>query len=359
MFKIYQIYLTKKFCLIFLKISAIFFSLSIILGILEEISFFKDLNEKFFYPYFLTLLNAPTTLFEIFPFVIVLTTKFFFYDLYKKNELNLLKKNGLSNLKIIKLIFIVSVIIGLLNVTIYYNLSSKLQFHYTSIKNNLSKDNKYLAMVTESGLWIKDEIENKKMIIKSKKINGNILSNTIINEFNQNFELIRTIQSEKIDIKNKLWIIDNPIVSTNNIEKKVNYKIRLLTNFDVKVINSLFSNITTLNLIKLFDLKKDYKNLGYSTVEIILHLLKLFTMPFFFGILTILSSIILFYFTKNKPLLFILIFGIIISIIIYYMNFIFYSLGVSGKIPILLSIFFPLLISSIISLIGIINLNAK
>ena len=90
----------------FINISLIFFSLTVVLGILEEISFFKNLDKNIFYPYFLTLLNAPITLFEIFPFIFLLTTQFLFYDLFKKEELNLLKKNGLNNLKIIKILFL-------------------------------------------------------------------------------------------------------------------------------------------------------------------------------------------------------------------------------------------------------------
>ena len=51
-------------------------------------------------------------------------------------------------------------------------------------------------MVTDSGLWIKDELNNKIYIIKSDYIEGDFLTKTFINEFNSEFELIRTIQSE-------------------------------------------------------------------------------------------------------------------------------------------------------------------
>ena len=44
---------------------------------------------------------------------------------------------------------------------IFYNISSNLKFYYSNIKNNFSNDNKYLAMVTKSGLWIKDEVDGK------------------------------------------------------------------------------------------------------------------------------------------------------------------------------------------------------
>ena len=93
MFKIYQKYIISNFLIKFLNISLIFFCLVIILGILEEISFFKDLKTNFLYPYFLTLLNAPITLFEIFPFIFLLSSQFLFYDFFKTEELNLLKAN--------------------------------------------------------------------------------------------------------------------------------------------------------------------------------------------------------------------------------------------------------------------------
>ena len=359
MFKIYQKYLINNFLVKFLYISIIFFSLIIILSLLEEISFFKDLEINFLYPYFLTLLNAPITLFEIFPFIFLLTTQFLFYDLFKSDELNLLKKNGLNNLKIIKILFYLSLFIGLFNIIIFYNVSSLLKFQYSNIKNSFSKDNKYLAMVTDSGLWIKDEVADKKLIIKSTYVKGHLLSDTIINEFNNNFELIRTIQSKKVDIKTNDWIIYQPTITNKNISEKKEDNIILKTNFNEEKINNLFSNISTLNLIKLFNLKKEFDKLGYSSDEIEIHLLKLFTMPLFYGILTILSSIIMFNFSKDKSLLFHIVLGILMSVMIYYLNFIFSSLGNNGKLPVYLSIFFPLMIISLISIIGLVNIDDK
>jgi lipopolysaccharide export system permease protein len=359
MFKIYQKYLISSFLIKFSYISIIFFSLIIILNLLEEISFFKDFEINFLYPYFLTLLNAPITLFEIFPFIFLLTTQFLFYDLFKSDELNLLKKNGLNNLKIIKILFYLSVFIGFFNIVIFYNISSILKFQYSNIKNSFSNDNKYLAMVTDSGLWIKDEINNKKLIIKSTYVKGNFLSATIINEFNNNFELIRTIQSEKVDIKTKDWVIYRPTITNKNISETKDDAIILSTNFNEEKINNLFSNISTLNLIKLFNLKKEFTKLGYSSDEIEIHLLKLFTMPLFYGILTILSSIIMFNFSKDKSLLFHIVLGILMSVMIYYLSFIFSSLGNNGKLPVYLSIFFPLIIISLISIIGLVNINDK
>ena len=359
MFKIYQKYLVNNFLIKFIYLTFIFFSLTFILSILEEITFLKDLEVSIWYPYFLTALSSPITLFEIFPFIFLLTTQFLFYELFKNKELILLKINGLNNLKIIKILFLLSFVIGIFNILIYYNLASKLNFQYSNIKNKFSDDNKYLAMVTQSGLWIKDEINDKTFLINSELINGSILSKAIINEFSDDFELVQTIQSETIDISENYWIIYNPIITKDNVSKKFNKPIYLETNFNENRINSLFSNISTLDILKLFNLMEDYKKIGYSPDDILLHLMKLFTMPFFYGILTVLSAIIMFNLSSNKPLIFHIALGILMSVIIYYINFMFNSLASSGRIPIVASIFFPILILSFFTIIGLIDINEK
>ena len=359
MFKIYEKYIIKSFLLKFLIVSLIFFSLTIILNVFEEISFFKNSKSSLLLPYFLTVLNAPITLFEIFPFIFLISTQFFFYDIFRKDELILLKNNGLSNFKIIITLFVTTFFMGIFMIVIYYNVASKLKFIYTDIKNNFSNDNKYLAVVNDSGLWLKDETNDSILIIKSKSINNNFLIDVIINEFDFNFQLIKTIQANKIDIDNKKWIIYNPIITKNNISQKELIEMNYKTNFDDNKIKTLFSNFSTLNLFELFNLQKDYKSLGYSSDEIKIHLLKLFSIPYFYGLMTILSSVIMINIKNNKSIFFNIILGIFLSVMIYYLNFMFVSLGNTGKIPANISVFLPILFITILTTMGLVRINEK
>ena len=359
MIKVYQKYLITNFISKFFYLSLVFFSLAIILNLLEEITFLKEAKVYFWYPYLLTLLTAPSTLFEIFPFIFLLSTQFFLYELFRNKESFLLNLNGMNNLKIIQIIFITSFLIGIFNVVVYYNISSKLNFQYSQIKNKFTDDNKYLAMVTSSGLWIKDEIDEKILITKSELIKNNVLENSTINEFNKNFELIRTIQSQKIDISQNTWLIYKPIISKENFFDADKDIIYLKTNFNEKRINNLFSNVSTLDLIKLFNLIDDYKKVGYSYDDLILHLVNLITLPFLYGILSILSAILMINFSVNKPLIFNIVLGILMSVMIYYIKYIFNSLASSGKISIGISIFLPILILTFFSVIGLVDIDEK
>jgi len=359
MFKIYIKYILKKFFIIFFNVSLVFLSLAIVLNIFEEISFFKNIDSNPLLPYFLTLLNAPITLFEIFPFIFLISAQFFFYYLYKNDEILLFKTGGLSNLKIIIILFLSTLLMGLLIITLYYNLSSKLKFVYTDIKNNYTNDNKYLAVVNDSGLWLKDETKESILIIKSKNINNNFLLQVFINEFDFDFNLKKTIQADKVNIDNKDWILKNPIITKNNVTLKNIDELKFKTNFDDEKIRNLFSNFSTLHIVELFDLKKDYENLGYSSDEIQIHILKLFLSPYLFALMTVFSSIIMINIKKNKSIFFNVILGIFISVLIYYFNFVFLSLGNTGKIPPNVSVFLPVLFLTIISIIGLVRVNEK
>jgi lipopolysaccharide export system permease protein len=67
----------------------------------------------------------------------------------------------------------------------------------------------------------------------------------------------------------------------------------------------------------------------------------------------------MFNFRKDKSLFFYILLGIFMSVIIYYINFLFSSLGNNGKIPIIASIYLPILFISIFSIIGLIRVNEK
>ena len=78
---------------------------------------------------------------------------------------------------------------------------------YLDIKNKYSKDNKYLAIVTENGLWIKDEVDNKINIINADKIENQTLKFVTINQFSKDYKNLQNILADEINISNKKWKI--------------------------------------------------------------------------------------------------------------------------------------------------------
>ena len=337
----------------------IFFTLTIILTVFEEITFFDDVNSQFYLPFLLATLNAPTTILEILPFVMLIGTQLFFLEIIKKRENELIKLNNLDNFYFIKLLSLCAFLFGIIVITVFYPFSSKLKFIYFEFKNIYSKDGKYLKHFSENGLWIKDEINNKIYIINGSEKKDDFLLNVFISEFDSDFNLINNFSSEKVNISSNDWILEKPILFKDNKQVRLNENIMIRSHFDSDKINKSFRNLNSLNVIQLIKEKEENKMLGYSSEEIDLHILKIVSLPIYFSIMVIISSIIMLNIKKDKPYIFHILLGITLSVIIYYINNIFDIFGLTNKIPIYLSVFFPIIILTIISTLGLVRINEK
>jgi len=341
-----------------INIFLIFFSLVFILNLLTELEFFKEIEVSSFYPLYLSLINTPMFVFEMFPFIFLISTQVFFNNLFDNNEMNILKYSGLKNSKIFSILSITTFLLGILIVFIFYNFSSNLKYFYLGLKSNYTTNDQYLAVITKNGLWIKDTNDNKTLMINAAKIDKNELQNAFISEFNSNYEIIRNIKSNKIDITKKEWVIKNAeiFIENNKIDEE---KLYIKTNYDYEIIQNLFSNMSSLSVFELLEMRTNYKKLNYSLTEVDLQLIKLISYPIFFVLMVVFSGIIMMNTKSFKSKNLKITIGLFFSVIIYYINNFFYVLGNTEKISILTAITLPLLVFALINLILLKNLNVK
>ena len=354
----YTKFLVKSYIVSLLNVFFIFFCLIYVLNLLTELEFFKQTDVKDYFPLYLSLINTPIFVFEMFPFIFLISTQFFFNNLFNDNEMNIFKYSGLKNTKIFYILALTTFFIGILIISIFYNLSSNLKNLYLGIKSNYTEDKKYLAVITNNGLWIKDIYNENILMINASSFNNNELLDAYISEFDKNFEIKRNIKSQKINIENKEWVIENAEIYIQN-NREIVKSLKFRTNFDYELIQNLFSNMSSLSFLELLDMRSNYKKLNYSLTEINLQLLKLISFPFYFILMFIFSGIIMMNTRTFKSKSLKIIVGLFLSVIIYYINNFFYVLGTSEKINVISSVLIPLAILTIINSFLMKDINAK
>ncbi len=357
--KTYQKYLIKEYLMFILKVSFVFFVLGFIMGILEELKFFSDIDTEYYFPIFLVFLNLPSIIYQIFPFIILISIIFLFLDLSNKGELVSFKNNGLENFEILKLLSSVSFIVGIFVVVIFYNLSAILKFNYLDIKKNYTKDSKYLASITENGIWIKDEINKEILFVNARKIELDNLIDVEVIKLKENFEYLATISAKKVNIRNNLWTSDEAVIVNNDNSRKITKEFQLKTNFNFDKISNLYSDLSSITIWGLIKLKEDYKTVNYSTTEIDYQFQKILSYPIYLTIMSLLSIVLMMNLRPQINKIFVVTFGIFISVLIYYINHFFGIIGRTETIPLLGSIWAPLLILFIISTVGLVKINEK
>ena len=356
--KIYVKFLVFRFLRSLIFVSSIIYVLIFILNILTEFEFFREIDVQYYFPIYLSLINSPSLLFEMFPFIFLISSQVFFINLMKNDQIQTFKYSGLKNSKILLVLSLTSFLTGLIIIGLFYNLSSNLKNIYLNLKNNYTSDDKYLAVITNNGLWIKDNINGKTNIINASKIDEELLVKVTITELDKEFSVKRHIESEKIDISDNEWKIFNPKIFSSNGKNELDL-IYFKSNFDYERIQNLFSNLSSLSILELYKLKKNYNLLNLSTTEIRLQIQKILSFPFYLTFMSILAAIIMFNFKKQKSNTLKISFGLFLSVLIYYVNNFLNVLGKTEKINILLSVWIPILVLIIINYIYTLKINEK
>ena len=358
MISVYTKYIVAKFLKSLCVVSLIFSIIILIMNLFEEVSFFKDTEDSILLPVFLTIINLPSLLFEILPFIFLITAIYFFNNLIEIEEMKTFKVFGITNLKLVQILSYTSLILGVFTITIFYSISTNLKYVYLDIKNQYSKDDKYLAAITDNGLWIRDIYKNKIKFINAEEINGNYLLNISISIFNKNFEIEKSINAKKANIKNNNWILSDVNINTNNKIEQLE-KLELETNFNIDKILSLFDNLSALSLLELQSLKKEYELLGYSNNAINNYQHKIYSYPIYLTLMVMIGTILMLNIGYNKSKIYHIIIGILISVIIYYINYFFNTVIEKQEVPYIVSIWGPQLMILLIITINLVRLNEK
>ena len=359
--KIILNYIIKNFLKSFFIIMSVFFCFGIILNLFEEIEFFKNLDVNFFTPLILTSMIVPGIIIQSLPFIIFISSMWFMLKRNNK-DLLILKVYGYSNLKIFFILATTSFILGWLVLVLVSPITSSLTKFYEKTKSNYSKETNHLISFNKNGIWIKESLNNSQRIISAHKLNNYDLINVTIFHLDSEYQLIEKISSERVNIKDFDWEIDQARVFKfeDNIFKSkeiTNLKIKSVYNYDK--ITNLFKNFETISFL---DLTLRYNKLisnGYNSLFLKQTLNTHLSLPFLLFLMTGIAAILTMHTLKDSNNLTYIILGLIVVVVVFYFKDLSLALGKTARISMTLSIWAPVIILSFFSFIGILQINEK
>ena len=330
-------------------IISIFYCFGILLNLFEEIEFFKNIEVNILTPLLLTSLIIPSLIIKILPFIVFISSMWFMLKLRNSSELSSLKIYGYSNFRIFLILATASLFIGWIVLFVANPITSSMVQYYEKTKSFYSKDIDHLILFNKNGMWIKENIEKKQRIISAKKTEETNILDVEIYHIDTNSKLLEKIISEKADITNKKWVLNNAVIFKpvdGILVKNEKEFLSINSNYDYETINSLFRNFDTLSF---FDLLFNYDQLidgGYNEVFLNQSFHSMLSMPFFLFLMTALASILTMNALKRADNIKFIVVGLITCIIIFYLKDLSLALGQTGQIPLKLAIWSPIIVLS-------------
>ena len=360
--KIILNYILKNYFKYFFIVVLTIYGFGIILNLFEEIEFFKKTNVSFFYPLMLTSLFVPSTILNLLPFIIFISSMLYMIKIRNNKDLLTLKINGFSSIKIFFIFAITSFFLGWLVLMLINPVTSSMLQFYEKTKSKYARDIDHLVSFNKNGLWIRENIDKGSRIITAKKPEDTSLIEIKIFQFDDNFLLTKKIFSSKAEISNFDWILTNGTVyelSNSIFESKKFNTYNINSNYNYEKIINLFNNSNTLSFINLVFNYDDLIKKGYDDEFLTESLHSMLVFPFFLFLMTAIASILTMHTLKKSENLKFIFVGLIVCIMVYYLKDLFLALGKTGRIPIILSIWSPIITLGFFTLVGILQINEK
>ena len=353
--------LAKEFLKIVINMLLIFLSLALIMNLFEEINFFKDIDIGIYIPVLLSLLIVPSLLYNMFPFIMLLSGIWFFRKIKKSDEITAMKVSGMSNFSVILIPCIISIVIGIFFITSINPITSLFVKKYEIIKGNYEKDKDYLATITENGIWIKEKNLSKNNIIRATNLDNKDLINITIFQFDEKNTFIKRIDAESANIESLIWVLKNATITDtegNILSKNIN-NISYTSLYDLKKIKTLYSNLNTVSFWSIRNEIELLEERGYSTKPMETMLQKSLSFPFFLFAMVLLSGVFTLGLQFSENNITYVVITIISCVLVYFFNNFSASLGSTEKLTVEVAVWMPILIIFIFSAVGVMYANQK
>jgi len=364
MFKSINRYIIKEFLKSLLVVLCVMFSIVLLITLLEEFNYFKTKQDLKFITFIIfTFLKIPNLLFNLFPFIVLFSGIIFYLKIYNFNEVISLRVMGYSNIQIILIPALTCFVMGYLLVFLIVPFTSSMLKYYEELKSEYDQT-KNLVVVNETGIWIIDKNENDKNIIRIEKIDKNFSSMNQITIYNydkyNNF--IKRIDADEWIINDNNWQLSKVnIISSNNKKNSENFfnNYNYKSNIKINELKNIYKNTETTSLL---DINKEMlilEDKGYSITDLRIRYQKLISFPIYLLAMSILSGLMIINLGKTSNYLKYGSYGVIISIIVYFLNDLSITIAKSDIISVDFSVWIPIFLIILINLVGIIQVNAK
>ena len=357
-------YIINEYIKSLFVVIAVMLSIILLINLLDEFNFFKSKKDlKFIFFLIFTVLKIPNVLINLFPFIVLFAGIVFYLKIYNHNEVISLRVMGYSNIQIILIPALTSFVIGYVIVFLIVPFSSSMLRYYEDLRSEYN-ETKNLVFVNETGIWILDKNEKEKNIIRIEKINKDfsIVSQITIYNYDASNNFIRRIDATEGIIKDKSWLLNKVnIISINKKNNKDNYlnNYNYTSNVNISELKNVYKNTETTSLL---DINKEMlilEDKGYSTVDLRIRYQKLISFPIYLLSMSILSGLMIINLGKTSNYLKYGSYGVIISVIIYFLNDLSITIAKSGIISVDFSVWIPIFLIILINLVGITQVNAK
>lgn len=342
-------YIGRRYLLNFLLLLA---GLMAVIYLFDTVELIRRASKRDDIPFTLVLqmglLKLPEVLQIIFPFAVLFSAMFTFWQLTRRSELVVMRSSGFSVWQFLAPVIMIAFFAGVIQVTVLNPVSAIFLGKFEQLENVYLKRSDNQIAVFEEGLWLRQKTDdNQYIILHAAKINQSIdnLSRVTVYEFADDNSFQGRLDASKAVLEQGQWVFEDVISMTKDGETITFDRFTLPTALTASEITDSFGSPETMSFWRLPSHIETLQETGFDPTRLMVHYQNLLSQP-----LLMISMVLLAASVSMRPPRFsgtvgLVAIGIFLGFALFFMSSFLQALGVSRQIPVFLAAWSPAMIS--------------
>lgn len=354
-------YIGRQFLFWFLSITLVLLA---IIMLFDSLELFRRVSRRgedagFSVVMTMALLKMPSMFEKAIPFATLLGAMFAFWRLNRHHEFVVTRAAGVSIWQFLAPPLMLALLIGAIKVAIFNPFSSAALLKYEILEAKYIRGKASLATVANQGLWFRQPTGDGNYILHARAISPREvrIQDVIVFQMKDDDRFVARIDAPSATLEEGYWRIDNPVITTPD-SPPTKLKIRRLpTDLTRGNINDSFASPETVSFWALPNFIHVLESAGFSGVRHRLHWHTHLALPAMLAAVVLLAATFSLRPVRRGGSASLIVAGIGTGFILYFMTDVVYALGVSSKIPLIMSAWSPALVSSFIGVALLLHLE--
>ncbi|MFK7880604.1 LPS export ABC transporter permease LptG [Roseobacter sp.] len=351
-------YFARRFALNFLVLTVVLFSLVALVDLVDQTRSFSELDISFGKIVGLTLLNAPQTVNEILPLIMILATIALFIGLARSSELVATRAAGRSGLSALFAPVLVALVIGGLAVTMLNPIVAGTSKRYSELAESYRTGGKSTLSISREGLWLRQGDATGQSVIRAWRSNSDasILYDVTIVTYAPGQGPVRRIKARSAALQEggwllrraKLWKLKEGFNSEANAE--THSKLFIPSSLTLDRIRESFARPNAISIWKLPQFIEQLDEAGFSSRQHRVWLQSELARPLFLMSMVLIASAFTMRHTRFGGTGIAVLAAVLLGFGLYFIRSFAQILGENGQIPIYLAAWAPPLAAVLLAL---------
>ncbi|MFP4314280.1 MAG: LPS export ABC transporter permease LptG [Alphaproteobacteria bacterium] len=344
------------------------FLLFILLGIIylfDTIELIRRANKRDDVPLSLVLqmglLKLPEVGQLLFPFAVLFSAIYTFWQLTKRYELIVVRSAGFSVWQFLMPVIAVAVTFGLLQMTIINPAGALLVGKFSELENTHLNNNTSQIAFFEEGLWLRQDLNNQGdySILHAERISQPSwkLQSVTVLKFDRFNRYTERLDAKEATLESGRWLLNDVIIHEPAKAKREEKFYALDTTLTLKEIEDSFASPETMSFWQLPHYIRTLEATGFDPTRLKIHYQNLWAQPLFFAAMVLLAATVSMRPPRFRGAFALIVLGIALGFIVFFLSSFLQALGTSGQIPVLLAAWSPALICFLLGLTALMNLE--